>query len=55
MLQPLKRLMEANPFSSLSLPKLRSDFGLEPSDTWSAILAQDMPIGAPTGGAPSQP
>jgi len=46
-LQPLKRLFESNPFSTLSLPKLRAAFGLQSSDTWSAILGQALPVVIP--------
>jgi sterol 3beta-glucosyltransferase len=46
-LQPLKRMMESNPFSAVSLPKLRAAYGLQPSDTWTAIMQQKLPVVIP--------
>ena len=46
-LKPLRRVFNAWPFSQLSLPHLRAQFGLEDSITWKAAFRWQLPIVIP--------
>ena len=46
-LAPLRKAFENHPFSRLSLPFLRAENGLDPSDTWEAAVRCSVPVVIP--------